>query len=85
MKTIYKKLGFEIDNEVLERAIAASSRENMARIENESGDPSKKNTEYNFVGNKDGRHGRVEQEIKNFILSSTSETYQKLMDKRLPL
>ncbi|PAY00663.1 hypothetical protein CKO50_14630 [Pseudoalteromonas sp. HM-SA03] len=85
LKTIYKKLGFEIDDEVLERAIIASSRENMARIEKESGDPSKKNAEYNFVGNKDGRHGQIEDEIRNYILSSTSEVYQKLMNKRLPL
>lgn len=85
LKTIYKKLGFEINDELLEQAITASSRENMARIENESGDPSKKNAEYNFVGNKDGRHGQVEDEIKNYILSSTLEMYKKLMDKRLLL
>lgn len=85
LKTVYKKLGFEIDNEVLEQAIKASSRENMARIEKESGDPSKKNAEYNFVGNKDGRHGQIGGDLKNYILSSTSAMYQKLMDRRLPL
>ncbi len=82
---IYKTFGYVISEETLNHSIRLSSRENMARIEAESGDPMKKNKKYKFVGTTESRYKKLDKDIEAFINERTSKIGKELNERKIQL
>lgn len=82
---IYKAFGYDISKETLNQSIELSSRENMARIERELGDPMKKNKNYKFVGTTDSRYEKLDEDIEAFINERTLKISKELNVRKIQL
>ena len=73
------KFDINLDQRTINKAIEASSRENMRKIEKEKGLPRKKkdNPNYFFVGNKKGRNIEINEYERELINQKTKEIYPK--------
>jgi hypothetical protein len=67
-------LNLDISIDIIEKAVEASSRENMNRLRKLTGDPFSKNTDYKFVSNKQNERKVIftEDEV-NFIIKHTEQ------------
>lgn len=83
LKKIYNEFGYEIHEDLLERSIQFSNRKEMSIVENEFGDPYRKNKTYSFVASKENRHGTIDLEITNNIKQRSSQVYDLLEKRKL--
>ncbi|MFB1036320.1 MAG: sulfotransferase domain-containing protein [Sinobacterium sp.] len=79
---LYRELGYEISDYVIEAATSASNRENMSNILEEKGDPNAKNPDYKFVRKlQDCERGLFSEDELDYLNTKCSSTYDELLKR----
>lgn len=82
---IYESLGVEVDRNIVEKALELSSKENMALIEAQKGDPYKKSSDYDFVNKQSERNGLGDTELNELhsAVVGLAGIYESLNHRKL--
>lgn len=81
VKNLYEKLGFDINEIVIENALRNSSRDAMRVVEVDRGDPNKKNVSFNFVSIDPQRYGKPTKTDEDYIRLRCDQVYSESLSR----